>query len=52
VRRTHATYVSLITTQAVIGSVVMDALFLGQIPTLGTVSGAAIALIGVALVLI
>jgi drug/metabolite transporter (DMT)-like permease len=52
VRRTHATYVSLVATQAVTGSVLLGAIFLSQMPSTSTVVGALITLIGVALVLI
>jgi drug/metabolite transporter (DMT)-like permease len=52
VRRTHATYISLITTRANTGSIVLGALFLGQMPSASTVAGAAITLFGVGLVLV
>jgi drug/metabolite transporter (DMT)-like permease len=51
-RRTHATYVNLIATQEVTGGVVLGILLLGQMPTLNSVVGAAVTLLGIALVLI
>jgi len=51
-RRTHATYANLIATQEVTGGVVLGALLLGQMPTLNSVIGAAVTLLGIALVLI
>ncbi len=51
-RRTHATYANLIATQEVTGGVMLGALLLGQMPTLSSVVGAAVTLLGIALVLI
>ena len=51
-RRTHATYVNLIATQEVTGGVVLGVLLLGQMPTLNSVVGAAVTLLGIALVLV
>jgi drug/metabolite transporter (DMT)-like permease len=51
-RRTHATYVNLIATQEVTGGVVLGILLLGQMPTLNSVVGAVVTLLGIALVLI
>ena len=51
-RKIHATTVNLIATQEVTGGVLLGALLLGQIPQLNEVFGAAIALGGIALVLI
>lgn len=52
VRRTHATTVNLIATQEVTGGILLGALFLGQTPQANEIVGAAIALLGIALVLI
>jgi len=52
VRRTHATYVNLVSSQEVTGGVILGALLLGQLPTLNSVVGAVIILAGIALVLI
>jgi drug/metabolite transporter (DMT)-like permease len=52
VRRTHATYVNLIATQEVTGGVILGALILGQMPSLNSLIGALITLLGIALVLI
>jgi drug/metabolite transporter (DMT)-like permease len=51
-RRTHATVVNLIATQEVTGGVLLGALLLGQIPQANEIIGVAIALAGIALVLI
>jgi drug/metabolite transporter (DMT)-like permease len=51
-RRTHATYVNLIATQEVTGGVVLGILLLGQMPTLNSVVGAVVTLLGIALVLV
>ena len=51
-RRTHATIVSLIATQEVTGGVILGILFFGQMPQPNEIAGAAVALIGIALVLI
>jgi drug/metabolite transporter (DMT)-like permease len=51
-RRTHATTVNLIATQEVTGGILLGALLLGQIPQANEIAGAAIALAGIALVLI
>ena len=51
-RRTHATYANLIATQEVTGGVVLGVLLLGQMPTLNSVIGAAVTLLGIALVLV
>jgi drug/metabolite transporter (DMT)-like permease len=50
-RRTHATYANLIATQEVTGGVVLGALLLGQMPTLNSVVGAVVTLLGIVLVL-
>jgi drug/metabolite transporter (DMT)-like permease len=52
VRRTHATYVNLISSQEVTGGIILGALLLGQLPSLNSIAGAVITLVGVALVLI
>jgi drug/metabolite transporter (DMT)-like permease len=51
-RRTHATTINLIATQEVTGGVLLGALLLGQIPQINEVVGAAIALAGIAMVLV
>ncbi len=51
-RRTHATTVNLIATQEVTGGVLLGVLVFGQVPQLNEVIGAAIALAGIAVVLI
>jgi drug/metabolite transporter (DMT)-like permease len=51
-RRTHATTVNLIATQEVTGGILLGALFLGQMPQTNEIVGVAIALLGIALVLI
>jgi drug/metabolite transporter (DMT)-like permease len=51
-RRTHATYANLIATQEVTGGVVLGALLLGQMPTLNSVVGAVVTLLGIVLVLV
>lgn len=51
-RRTHATSVNLIATQEVTGGVLLGWLLLGQVPQLNEIIGAAIALAGIALVLV
>lgn len=50
-RRAHATYVNLVATQEVTCGVVLGIVFLGEVPSLAAVIGAAITLLGVALVL-
>jgi len=51
-RRTHATVVNLIASQEVTGGVLLGALFLGQMPRGNELLGAAVALVGIALVLV
>lgn len=51
-RRTHATVVNLIAAQEVTGGVLLGALLLGQMPQGNELVGAAVALVGIALVLI
>lgn len=51
-RRAHATLVNLIATQEITGGVLLGLLLLGQQPQLNEVLGAAVALAGIALVLI
>jgi len=50
-RRTHATVVSLIATQEVTGGVILGMLFFSQMPQPNEIAGAAVALVGIALVL-
>jgi drug/metabolite transporter (DMT)-like permease len=51
-RRTHATTVNLIATQEVTGGVLLGMFLLGQVPQPNEIVGAAIALLGIAIVLI
>ncbi len=51
-RRTHATIVNLIATQEVTGGVLLGAILLGQVPQPNELVGIAIALVGIALVLL
>jgi drug/metabolite transporter (DMT)-like permease len=51
-RRVHPTFVNLIATQEVTGGVLLGALLLGEVPTLASVVGAALTLLGVAIVLL
>jgi drug/metabolite transporter (DMT)-like permease len=51
-RRTHATIVNLIATQEVTGGIVLGAIFLGQVPQASEIVGAAVALLGIAVVLL
>ncbi len=51
-RRTHAATVNLIASQEVTGGVLLGALLLGQIPQVNEIAGAALALVGIALVLV
>jgi drug/metabolite transporter (DMT)-like permease len=52
VRRTHATYVNLISTQEVTGGVLLGMLLLGQMPTWNAVVGALVTLVGIVVVLV
>lgn len=52
IRRTHATYVNLIATQEVTGGVLLGMLILGQMPTINSLVGAAVTLVGIAVVLL
>lgn len=49
-RRVHATYVNVIATQEVTGGVILGVLFLQEVPSLNTLIGAVVTLIGIALV--
>jgi len=51
-RRVHPTYVNLIATQEVTGGVILGFLILGEVPSLNSVLGAAITLVGIAVVLL
>jgi drug/metabolite transporter (DMT)-like permease len=51
-RRTHATVINLIASQEVTGGVLLGAILLGQTPQMNELVGAAVALVGIALVLI
>jgi drug/metabolite transporter (DMT)-like permease len=51
-RRTHATTVNLIATQEVTGGVLLGMLLLNQVPQPNEIVGAAITLVGIAIVLI
>lgn len=50
-RRVHPTYVNLVATQEVTGGVLLGAIFLGELPGLVTLIGAALTLLGVGAVL-
>jgi drug/metabolite transporter (DMT)-like permease len=50
-RRVHATYANVIASQEVTGGIILSWLLLGQVPSATSLIGAAIALMGVALVL-
>ena len=50
-RRTHPTYVNLIATQEVTGGVILGVLFLGEVPSIQSLIGAAAMLVGIAVVL-
>ncbi len=52
IRRTHATYVNLIATQEVTGGVLLGMLILGQMPSLNSLIGAVITLVGIVIVLL
>ncbi len=50
-RRVHATYVNIIASQEVTGGIILSALLLAQVPSLNSLAGAAITLVGIGLVL-
>ncbi|MGQ9500904.1 MAG: DMT family transporter [Anaerolineae bacterium] len=52
IRHTHATYVNLIATQEVTGGVFLGMLILGQMPSINSLIGAVITLVGIAIVLL
>ena len=47
----HATYANLIATQEVTGGIVLGIVFLGEVPSITTVIGVAVTLVGIAGVL-
>jgi drug/metabolite transporter (DMT)-like permease len=51
-RRLHPTIVNLVATQEVTGGVILALLLLGEAPSLNAIVGAAITLIGIAVVLL
>jgi drug/metabolite transporter (DMT)-like permease len=51
-RRVHPTYVNLIATQEVVGGIALGAILLGEWPPFSAVIGAAVSLVGVAMVLL
>ena len=51
-RRKHATYVNIVASQEVTGGILLGWLILGEAPTWNSAIGAAVALVGIALVLI
>ncbi len=51
-RRVHPTYVNLIATQEVTGGVLLGYVLLGEVPSLNSLLGAAITLVGITVVLI
>jgi drug/metabolite transporter (DMT)-like permease len=52
VRRVHATYANLIATQEVTGGIILGVLLLGEVPTVTTVIGVVITLVGIVGVLV
>ncbi|MEO8288449.1 MAG: DMT family transporter [Chloroflexota bacterium] len=50
-RRVHATYVNIIASQEVTGGIILAFLILGQVPSINSLVGALVTLIGIALVL-
>jgi drug/metabolite transporter (DMT)-like permease len=52
VRRVHATYANLIATQEVTGGIILGILLVGQVPSVSTVIGVVVALVGIAGVLV
>jgi drug/metabolite transporter (DMT)-like permease len=52
IRKVHATYANLIATQEVTGGIVLGILFLGEVPSITTVIGVAVTLVGIAGVLV
>ena len=51
IRKVHATYANLIATQEVTGGIVLGIVFLGEVPSITTVIGVAVTLVGIAGVL-
>ncbi len=51
-RHTHATYVNLIATQEVTGGIILGWLLLGEMPTVNSIIGAVVTLVGIGLVLV
>jgi drug/metabolite transporter (DMT)-like permease len=51
-RRVHPTYVNLIATQEVTGGVILGYLFLGEVPSTASIIGAAVTILGIAIVLV
>jgi drug/metabolite transporter (DMT)-like permease len=51
-RRVHATYVNIIASQEVTGGIILAFVLLGQVPSLNSLVGAAVTLVGIALVLL
>lgn len=52
VRRVHATYANLIATQEVTGGIILGILLVGQVPSVSTVIGVVVTLVGIAGVLV
>lgn len=52
VRRVHATYANLIATQEVTGGIILGILLLGEVPSITTVIGVVVTLVGIAGVLV
>ncbi|MDQ3928305.1 MAG: DMT family transporter, partial [Chloroflexota bacterium] len=50
-RRVHAAYVNIIASQEVTGGIILSWLFLGQVPTANSLTGALVMLVGIGLVL-
>jgi drug/metabolite transporter (DMT)-like permease len=52
VRRVHATYANLIATQEVTGGIILGILLVGQVPSISTVIGVVVMLVGILGVLV
>jgi drug/metabolite transporter (DMT)-like permease len=52
IRRVHATYANLIATQEVTGGIILGVLLLGEVPSITTIAGVLVTLVGIAGVLL
>jgi len=52
IRRVHATYANLIATQEVTGGIILGVLLLGEVPSITTIAGVVVTLVGIAGVLV